>query len=738
MGLRLTYGLVLLGWLAFVDARSDQAAAVLMEVAAVRNLTYDQAEQGLPVLIKGQVVLAGANEKSFFLRDADTSIYVQMPADDVFESATAIGMLVEVSGRTIGGDFLPAIQAERVDWLGSAPLPEARPLHHYEIFRPEIDCDWVDVVGRLVGSRRVYIDQYEQRLMLRVEFNDAMLDVMIPYEQSAVEQVAGLMFNRVKFQAVAGTQFNGNRQMVGRIFYANSIRDFEVVDDIFSETEPPLREVHQLMQANTSSRFEQRTQGEITQVNGTEMVLRGDHASIAVRLRRQEPVRRGDYVEILGFVRMQKVSPSFLAREVRILRHGTLPEPVSLKLKEKTREFPQVAISETFNEELVVILGELVDMQQSFGLANDVNELTMLMRHRGHLFEAKVRDDGSLKEELEIGSDVELVGICKLERDQQSFWRYSVDRFSIHLRDKSDLRVVAAAPWWNTRRLAWATGLLVGILGLIVIWLMVLRRTVEKQTGIIGRQIEQATIADERQRIARELHDNLEQGLAGMALQLRGAMRMLELNREKRIKSIEVARSLLGDNDHELEQHFIRAEQEVIADAKRNRSTIEVVQGMLTHCSQESRSSIMDLRGSVLERLDLVEAMRETLKPLAEAGGVKFELTVEGQRRRFTREADRHALLVAKEAVTNAVRHAKASCITVTVCYVDEGLSICVQDDGCGFDVKAAPVAGHFGLQGMRERINQLNGRFEITSSADAGTTVSIVMESMEEWEVEG
>ena len=87
-------------------------------------------------------------------------------------------------------------------------------------------------MGRLVGSRRVYINPYEQRLMLRVEFNDAMLDVMIPYEQSAVEQVAGLMFNRVKFQAVAGTQFNGNRQMVGRIFYANSIRDFEVVDDI--------------------------------------------------------------------------------------------------------------------------------------------------------------------------------------------------------------------------------------------------------------------------------------------------------------------------------------------------------------------------------------------------------------------------------------------------------------------------------------------------------------------------
>lgn len=737
MGFRLALWVVALSGSVFLAAQSDQITAPLIEVEAVRDLSYEQAEKGLPVRIKGQIILADSNEQSFFLRDANASIYVQVPENVASDAALELGMLVEVSGRTIGGGFLPAILAERVEWSGSAPLPDARNLHHFEIFRPEIDCDWVDVVGRLVGSRRVYYNQDEQRLMLRVEFNDAMLNVMIPYEPSAAEQVANLMFNRVKFQAVAGTQFNDKRQMVGRIFYANSIRDFRVVDDIFSETEPPLREIHQLMQANTSSRFEQRTEGEVTQVDGTEMVIRGERASIAVRLRKQEPVKRGDYVQILGFVRMQEVSPSFLAREVRIMRHGAPPAPVKLRLKEKTRMFPRVDIVETFNDELVVILGELVDMHHSFGLAEDVNELTMLMRHRGHLFEAKVRDDGTLKEELELGSYLELVGICKLERDQQRFWNYSLDRFSIHLRDSKDLSVITAAPWWNETRLAWATGLLVGILSLIVIWVMALRRTVDKQTGIIGRQIEQATIADERQRIARELHDNLEQGLAGMALQLRGAMRVLELNREKRIKSIEMARTMLGENDQELKQHFVRAEQEVVADAERNRSAIKVVQGMLTHCSQESRSSIMDLRGSVLERLDLVEAMRETLKPLAEAGGARFELKVEGERRRFTREADRHVLLVAKEAVTNAARHAKASCISLSVRYVDKGLSIRVQDDGCGFDVGATPVVGHFGLQGMRERTNQLNGRFEITSSVGEGTSVLLVMDSMKEWEIE-
>lgn len=99
--------------------------------------------------------------------------------------------------------------------------------------------------------------------------------------------------------------------------------------------------------------------------------------------------------------------------------------------------------------------------------------------------------------------------------------------------------------------------------------------------------------------------------------------------------------------------------------------------------------------------------------------------------------AERNLLLIAKEAATNAARHAKPSTLSVELVFADDVLSLRIVDDGQGFAVDHLPKAGRFGLQGMHERINQLNGSIQIKSALDKGTAVGLNIPSTKEWELD-
>jgi signal transduction histidine kinase len=89
---------------------------------------------------------------------------------------------------------------------------------------------------------------------------------------------------------------------------------------------------------------------------------------------------------------------------------------------------------------------------------------------------------------------------------------------------------------------------------------------------------------------------------------------------------------------------------------------------------------------------------------------------------------EHHLLRIGQEAVTNVVRHARAAHIQVDLRYGERDVTLEVRDDGCGFDAAEALglASGHFGLLGLRERANKLQGRLHIQSRPGAGTTVSV------------
>jgi signal transduction histidine kinase len=248
------------------------------------------------------------------------------------------------------------------------------------------------------------------------------------------------------------------------------------------------------------------------------------------------------------------------------------------------------------------------------------------------------------------------------------------------------------APWWTFNRLLWALGIAMAAILLILVWTNLLRRRVAIQTKIISRQVERSAIKDERQRIARELHDTLEQDLTGLSMQLENALDEIGM-----------------------------------VNGPTNRS-LTLVHKMLRHCRLEAHASVSDLRNPKLLLKALAEAMKESLEEKAQETGVSLDFIVEGEPRILRSTTQNHLLRIAREALNNAHRHGKASRVVCHLTYTAEGVTLEVEDNGSGFDSNQPPPAGHFGLIGMRERANKIHGQFSLTSTPGKGTKIQIHM----------
>ncbi|MEU9461187.1 sensor histidine kinase [Streptomyces sp. NPDC048312] len=205
-------------------------------------------------------------------------------------------------------------------------------------------------------------------------------------------------------------------------------------------------------------------------------------------------------------------------------------------------------------------------------------------------------------------------------------------------------------------------------------------------------QAREAGVADERRRLAAEIHDTLAQGLAGIIAQL------------------QVVTSI-GESDPALARvHLDRAAT------------------LARHSLGEARRSVHDLVPSALEHDDLPGALKRTVTDWAERHEVRAGFTVTGTVEPVHDEIAATLLRIAQEALANVGRHAGASRAGVTLSFMGDELTLDVRDDGCGFDPAALPPAGGaggFGLGGMRARAERIAGTVEVETEPGRGTAVS-------------
>ncbi len=201
-------------------------------------------------------------------------------------------------------------------------------------------------------------------------------------------------------------------------------------------------------------------------------------------------------------------------------------------------------------------------------------------------------------------------------------------------------------------------------------------------------KIESLTLQNERQRMARELHDTLAQGVAGLVLQLEAVKAHLASNRTERASAI-------------VEQSITRA-----------RSTLA-----------ESRAAIDDLRAA---STDVSDSVREKLERFTQATGIPCEVEISVNENQLLLETTNHALNILSESLTNIARHAQATQVKVVFAIQNQNLQLEVRDNGKGFDVNQN-TSGHYGLVGMHERARLTGGMLSIESDAN-GTCVQFIV----------
>jgi signal transduction histidine kinase len=196
-------------------------------------------------------------------------------------------------------------------------------------------------------------------------------------------------------------------------------------------------------------------------------------------------------------------------------------------------------------------------------------------------------------------------------------------------------------------------------------------------------------ILEERNRVARELHDTIIQGCGGVSA-------LLE------------ASATVGDADPAMKQGLLEGARTQI------RSTID-----------EARRVVWDLRQSPAAEGELTATVSKLAEQLSQESHIPIQFGATGKQRAVEHAIEHDLVMVAREALSNAVRHAAPTSVQLRLSFGARELKMQVDDDGRGFD-PATPANGHYGIIGMRERIEHLGGKFVLRSGPGEGTHLEV------------
>lgn len=331
-------------------------------------------------------------------------------------------------------------------------------------------------------------------------------------------------------------------------------------------------------------------------------------------------------------------------------------------------------------------------------VSNDIfHDQSLLMESGGRIVPVDVCSIPDVLERISVGCRIAVSGICIVERSSISPTQPvpTVQGFRIAVRRAEDIRILSRPSWWTPVR-TWSVfgGLFTAFLA-VVLWNVALRKAAARR----GRELAEEQISraeadlrtDERTRLAIELHDTLSQNLMGVAMRLDAVTRAVSPCTEAVSKRL----ALLAHS--------------------------------INYCRGELRQCLWDLRSRALEEQDMNEVIRQTVSPHVSADvalAIRFNVP-----RNLLTDQSAHALIrIVRELTLNAIHHGKASQIKIAGSFEAGNLLFSVTDNGTGFDVSTVPGIreGHFGLQGVRERVNLFGGTTTIESRPGKGTKVTI------------
>ncbi|MBL9212077.1 MAG: sensor histidine kinase [Opitutaceae bacterium] len=642
------------------------AAAELTKAIQVRSLSYDEARSGLEAQIRGTVTFVEGPGAVFVQDDTAGTFFRPEPANKLRP-----GDVVEVTGRTQPGNYLPGIALAPYRIIGHGPLP------------PAVVAGYDDLMSGRYHYQRVAIEGIarsvtpvgEGRSVLRVDVGARIVEAWIDV---GLEDEAAIVDSRIRVEGLAAGGINRRRQLVQPYLRTRDSSEITVLEPAVPEADVPRVAAANLLTFRVTGQGNHRIriEGVVTACpSRTQVFVRSGQTAFGLRFMAPTAVEVGDQIDVLGFTEMGQFSATVV--DAKLLTRTPGPAPEALE-----SDIPSV-LGGARDGDLVKVTAVLTDFFRT------ENGVVLSLQRNGKALQAR---GPAMAVDVPIGSLVRASGICQVESSTSVVLTSRPETVTLQLRAREDLEVLESPPWWTARRLVAVLVALGGTVLFAGLWIAVLRRQVRRQTAALRRRIESEAALEERHRIAREFHDSLEQDLTGLALRLDA-----------------VATRTFDD---------------------KGRQIIEVSRGLLSRIQAETRNFVSDLRDAAENDGDLAAALEAIATRLDHEGGVEVRIDFAGPPPPLPVATVHHLRMIARESVTNALKHAGASRVTIDVAVESDTLRLRVTDDGRGFDapLETRGKSGHFGCVGIRERARKLGAQVVWRSAPGQGTTVEVTL----------
>jgi signal transduction histidine kinase len=382
---------------------------------------------------------------------------------------------------------------------------------------------------------------------------------------------------------------------------------------------------------------------------------------VEVRLTGDTPLKIGDEVEVTGAVSLDEFSPVIHDARYRLIRQSAPEGPLDVTAQ-------QIAYG-SFLGQFVQIEGIL----RNLTIAPD-GAVAMSLDSGAQTFSAVMPAGRSASrvKDIEVGSLLRVRGVSVVD----ARFSRNADPFGILVRSAEGVNVVSGPPFWRPTIFVF-----VGLVGLSLIFAL-------NHFYLLVKHWRLHAVAEERERLANQIHDTLAQSFAGIGFQL------------------QAIRNSIPPGDDALDRHVHMAMQ------------------MTQTSHEEARRCIASLRPEPLDRVSLVPALCEYAELIVKDVNVKVEASDEDPVRPVPARIKEALFRIGKEAIANSIRHANPRTIRIGLQRQRDTVCLSVEDDGQGF--RADRVDAGFGMLGMRGRAESISATLAVRSTVGAGTRVEV------------
>jgi signal transduction histidine kinase len=652
---------------------------ILTNVAQVLSLSPQQTEVGVPARIRGMVTYHEPGVV-LFVQDETGGIFVYHTGERLGFHA---GQYLEVSGLGAPGLYTPIIASPRFKLLETGPKIFPRPVSLAEIDSGFLDAQWVEFTGVVRG-----LSAFGDQLGLEVAVPPHRITVWVAEHEGYYAM--RLVGSYIRVRGVVATSFVGKGPLVAFKVFANSLFDLTILrqapEDPFAELLLPIRDLRG-QQARKLMPRQIRTKGTVT-LCWPDRVFFLQDSECALEVQAKESVndlRPGDVVETVGFAGPVLKAPVLEDALVRKVATEPVPKAVRVSTEDLFRG--------EHNRELVETEADLVGRRRL-----STNFWTLVLQGQNHYLNALLPVSGSAGglAALLPGSRLRLTGVCVHEDALAD----ADPKVRLLLRSPSDIVVASAPPMLPRHGMAiagsFAAVTTVGLL--LALWqvgkqrgrahqMLQLQTSLEAEMRENVQQLRRSM--EERERMGRDLHDDIIQSIYAVGLNLEDCRRVL-------------------------------------------RKSPDQVEARLTSAIETLNNSIRHVRGFLTGLEPRVFNGREfktALKSLALTSGddpTQFQLEVDPSAANRLNPAQATQLLhIAKEAMSNSLRHARASTLVVSLLPSNSGLRLEIFDNGDGFNPQALDAKGH-GLRNMTARAREIGADLQIISAAGQGCRILV------------